>query len=93
VPRTSNRNPVPFGGAAFKVDRCDRAALENAAEEHLIGEGHRDRLSCLNDRNSLALSRHDARQILELPKAEAQRSIERPPGLVMRVLPFERSAI
>jgi hypothetical protein len=54
VPRISNRNSVPFGGAAFEVDRCDRAPLENAAEEHLVGEGHRDRLSCLNDRNSLS---------------------------------------
>jgi hypothetical protein len=30
------QEPRPVGGAAFDVDRCDRAALEDAAEEHLV---------------------------------------------------------
>src|SRR6202162_5942676 len=67
------QEPRPVGGAAFEVDRCDRAALENAAEEHLVGRGHLDRLARLNDLNSLALIRHDAGQLFELPKAKAQR--------------------
>ncbi len=62
------QEPRPVGGAAF-----DRAALEDPAEERLVGRGHRDRLACLNDLNSLALIRHDAGQLFELPKAEAQR--------------------
>ncbi len=67
------QEPRPVGGAAFEVDRCDRAALEDAAEEDLVGRGHLDRLACLNDLNSLALIRHDAGQLFELPEAEAQR--------------------
>src|ERR1700730_10431185 len=67
------QKPRPVGHAAFQVDRCDRAALEDAAEEHLVGRGHLDCLARLNDLNSLALSRDDAGQLLELPKAEAQR--------------------
>ncbi len=63
------QEPGPVGGAAFEVDRCDRAALEDAAEEHLVGRGHLDRLTCLDDLNSLALIRHDAGQLFELPKA------------------------
>jgi hypothetical protein len=76
-----NRSPVPVimvsliflitespNEAAFEVDRCDRAALEDAAEEHLVGRGHLDRLARLNDLNSLALIRHDAGQLFELPK-------------------------
>src|SRR6202035_3093281 len=61
------------GGAALEVIRCDRAALEDAAEEHLVGRGHRDRLARLNALNSLALIRHEAGQLFELPKAVAQR--------------------
>src|ERR1700730_10604592 len=67
------QEPRPVSRAAFEVDRCDRAALEDTAEEHLVGRGHLDRLACLNDLNSLALIRHDAGQLFELPKAEAQR--------------------
>jgi hypothetical protein len=67
------QEPRPVGGAAFEVDRCDRAALEDAAYKHLVGRGHLDRLARLNDLNSLALIRHDAGQLFELPKAEAQR--------------------
>jgi len=63
----------PVGKAAFEVDRCDRAALEDVAEEHLVGRGHRDRFARLNDLYSLALIRDDAGQLLELPKAKAQR--------------------
>jgi hypothetical protein len=47
--------------------------LEDAADEHLVGRGHLDRLACLDDLDSLALIRHDAGQLFELPKAEAQR--------------------
>jgi voltage-gated potassium channel len=50
-----------------------RAALEDAAYEHLVGRGHRDRLARLDDLNSLALIRHDAGQLFKLPKAVAQR--------------------
>src|SRR6267142_4674080 len=46
------QEPRPVGGAAFEVDRCDRAALEDAAEEHLVGRGHLDRLASLSDLNS-----------------------------------------
>src|SRR6267378_4065125 len=67
------QEPRPVGGTASEVDRCDRAALEDAAEEHLVGRGHRDRLASLSDLNSLALIRHDAGQLFELPKAEARR--------------------
>ncbi|HTF45704.1 MAG TPA: hypothetical protein VK641_17485 [Terriglobales bacterium] len=49
------------------MDRCDRTALEDAAKEHLVGLGHLDHLAGLDDLNSLALIRHDARQLLELP--------------------------
>src|SRR6267378_6276348 len=63
----------PIGEAAFELDRCDRAALEDAAYEHLVGRGHRDRLARLDDLNSLTLIRHDAGQLFELPKAVAQR--------------------
>src|SRR6266436_4043391 len=67
------QEPRPVGGAAFEVDRCDRAALEDAAYEYLVGRGHLDRLARLDDLNSLALSRHDAGQLFELPEAVAQR--------------------
>jgi hypothetical protein len=70
VPWISNRKPV---GAAFEVDRCDRAALQDAAYEHLVRRGHRDRFARLDDLNSLALIRHDAGQLFKLPKAVAQR--------------------
>jgi hypothetical protein len=40
--------------------------------EHLVRRGHRDRLARLDDLNSLALIRHDAGQLFELPKAVAQ---------------------
>ena len=30
------QEPRPVGGAAFELDRCDRAALEDAAYEHLV---------------------------------------------------------
>jgi len=60
----------PAGGAAFEVNRRDRAALEGAAYEHLVGRGHLDRLARLDDLNLLALIRHDAGQLFELPKAE-----------------------
>src|SRR4029077_6678592 len=63
----------PVGRAASEVDRCHRAALEDAAYQHLVGRGHRDRLARLDDLNSLALIRHDAGQLFELPKAVAQR--------------------
>jgi hypothetical protein len=66
-------NPRPVGGAASEVDRCDSAALEDAVYEHLVGRGHRDRLACLDNLNSLALIRHDAGQLFKLPKAVAQR--------------------
>jgi hypothetical protein len=56
----------PVGGAAFEVERCNRAALEDAAYEHLVGRGHLDRLARLDDLNSLALIRHDAGQLFEL---------------------------
>jgi len=46
---------------------------EDAADEHLVGRGHLDRLACLDDLDSLALIRHDAGQLFEPPKAEAQR--------------------
>src|SRR5882757_3690262 len=65
------QEPRPVGGAAFEVDRCDRAALEDAAYEHLVGRGHLDRLARLDDLNSLALSRHDAGQLFELPKGSS----------------------
>jgi hypothetical protein len=42
-------------GAPFEVDRCDRAALEDAADQHLVRRGHGGRLACLDDRNLLAL--------------------------------------
>src|SRR5258708_29811994 len=67
------QEPRSVGGAAFEVDRCDRAALEDSAYEHLVGRGHRDRLARLDDLNSLALIRHDTGQLFELPKAVAQR--------------------
>src|SRR6202795_423924 len=35
----------PVGGAAFEVDRCDRATLEDSAYEHLVGRGHLDGLA------------------------------------------------
>jgi hypothetical protein len=54
------------------VDRCDRAALEDAAYEHLVGRGHWDRLARLDDLNSLAPIRHDAGQLFKLPNAIAQ---------------------
>ena len=47
--------------------------LEDAAEEDLVGRGHLDRLARLDDLNSLALIRHDARQLFELSEAKAQR--------------------
>src|SRR6202795_3080200 len=43
----------PVGGAAFEVDRCDGAALTDAAYEHLVRRGHRDRLARLDDLNWL----------------------------------------
>jgi hypothetical protein len=67
------QKPRPVRRAAFEVDRYDCAALEDAAEEHLVGRGHLDRLARLDDLNSLALIRHDAGQLFELPKALAQR--------------------
>jgi hypothetical protein len=67
------QEPRPVGGAAFEVNRYDRAALEDAAEEHMVGQGHLDRLACLSDLSSLALISHDAGELFELPKAEAQR--------------------
>src|SRR6266576_3354218 len=67
------QEPRTVGGAAFEVDRCDRAALEDAAYEHLVGGAHLDRLARLDDLNSLALIRHDAGQLFELLKAVAQR--------------------
>jgi hypothetical protein len=66
------QEPRPVGGATFDVDRCDRAALEDTTKEHLVGRGHLDRLARLDDLNSLALIRHDAGQLFELPEAEAQ---------------------
>ena len=67
------QEPRPVGDAASEMDRCDRAALEDAAYEHLVGRGHLDRLARLNDLNALALIRHDAGQLFELSKAVAQR--------------------
>jgi hypothetical protein len=66
------QEPRPVGGAAFDVDRGDRAALQDAAEEHLVGRRHLDGLARLNDLNLLALSRHDAGHLFEFPKAETQ---------------------
>ena len=57
------QEPRPVGGAAFQVDRCDRAALEDAAYEHLVGRGHRNRLARLDDLNLLALVGQDAGQL------------------------------
>jgi hypothetical protein len=55
------QEPRAADGAAFEMDRCDRAALEDAAEEQLVGSGHLDRLARLDDINSLALIRRYAR--------------------------------
>ena len=67
------QEPRPVGSAAFEVDRRDRTALEDAAYDHLVGRGHLDRLARIDDLNLLALIGHDAGQLFELPKAEAQR--------------------
>src|SRR5258708_29854183 len=66
------QEPRPVGGAAFELDRCDRAALEDAAYEHLVWRVHRNRLARLDDLHLLALVRHDAGQLFELRKAIAQ---------------------
>ena len=73
MPWISNRNPVPLAVPPLRWTDATAAALEDAAYEHLVGRGHLDRLACLNNLNSLALSCHDAGQLFELPKAEAQR--------------------
>src|ERR1700730_1644725 len=62
----------PVGGAAFDMDRCDRAALEDSADEHLVGRGHLDHLARLDDLDSWMLRRDDTRHFLEFPEAEAQ---------------------
>src|SRR5579864_4221487 len=47
----------PVGGAAFDMDRGDRAALEDSADEHLVGRSHLDHLARLDDLNSWMLRR------------------------------------
>src|SRR6266851_6830602 len=59
----------PVGGAAFDMDRCDRAALEDSAEEHLVGRSHLDHLARLDDLDSRMLCRDYARHFLEFPEA------------------------
>ena len=59
------QEPRPIGEAAFEVDRCGRAALQDAADDHLVGCGHLDRLASLDDLNS--------------PRAEGIFFAQRPP--------------
>jgi hypothetical protein len=68
------------GKAARAMDRCDRAAFQDAAEEHLVGRGHLDGFARLDDLNSLALSRHDAGHLFEFPEAEALAGLLPPAG-------------
>ena len=73
MPWISNRNPVPLVVPPLRWTDATAPLWRNAAYEHLVGRGHLDRLARLNDLNSLALIRHNAGQLFELPKAVAQR--------------------
>ena len=74
MPWISNRNPVPLAVPPLSwTDPTAPLCRTPPAYDHLVGRGHLDRLARLNNLNSLALIRHDAGQLFELPKAVAQR--------------------